>query len=142
MTDDHEKRLEQQEVERRKHWRWLLLSLTTALGAGGGTGAKALIDAETNDQFRTVVAQRAATDDQRWKQADKERERLIAQVDALRETVAGLKATVEMLARNRTQREAVKAITLPAPAKAPAQRASAPVEAATVQKMKVDLFGK
>jgi len=116
-------RNEHHEVQQKKSWKWIVVAVTTALGGAGGTGAKTVIDSRTNEQFREAVARHVAEAKQRWEHSDKERDRLIDQVGALRETVAGLKATVEILAANRRRaRESIAAVELPAasPASRPA----------------------
>lgn len=137
-------RLDQHENDRRKNWRWLVLAITTALGGAGGTGVKAFVDSDGFDQLREVVARHVVESDGRLKQAEKERERLIEQVGALRETVAGLRATVKILAGHRREtREAIDAVPVPPRFDVPEKAEPAPPPASqAVQEAKKDLFGE
>jgi len=132
--------LETHETANRRSTRWLIVALTTALGGAGGTGAKAWIDASNVDQLREVVATHVVEANTRNTQAEKERERLIEQVAALRETVAGLKATVEIMASpRRAHREAIDGVAVPPPIEKTTKAQPKPDKAA-IQATKQILF--
>ena len=126
----------------RKANRWLVIALTTALGGAGGTGAKAFVDASNVDQLREVVATHVAEANARQEQASKERDRLIDQVAALRETTAGLKAIVEILARQRSEtRERIESIEVPPPIEKPHKTSAPKPPRSSIQAVRKDLFG-
>jgi hypothetical protein len=120
-------RLDEHENGNRKSSRVLLIALITALGGAGGTGVKTYLDAQHVDQLREVVATQVVE----ARHAAKERERLIEQVGVLREAVAGLRGTIEILASRRNDaREKIESVKVPEPiriepAPAPAAEADA-----------------
>lgn len=94
-------------------------AIVVAVIAALGTVGKSVIDARSNEKLQTVVAAEVARNEQRWLAV----ERLIEaqgatnkDITALRETAASLKATVQLLARNRgaAARDAAAGVNVPA----------------------------
>jgi len=104
-----------------------MIALITAILSAGGGGTKAVLDSYGDDDFKRVVAESVALADLRWKRADHDRELIEAQIGQLRESVAALKATADLLARGRRDRLMIEESAMgaePVPVVIPAQEST------------------